>query len=814
MAKNLKTSAGEKTCYHCGDLCRGGSVHFDEKLFCCQGCKTVYEILNSNDLSEYYAIENEPGTKEGIDEIFSDFAFLDIDEIKQQVLSFSDDQNEAVTVNVPAIHCSSCIWLLERLNKVNPGVTRSEVNFLKKEVSVTYKKNELSLRKLAELLHAIGYRPNIVLNEADEKKADRKRDLGFITRLGISGFAFGNIMLLSFPEYFEEGMYLDKSFGSFFGYINLLLATPVFFYCASPYYSSAWKGLKHKFLNIDVPISLGIIVLFTRSTYEILAHSGAGYMDSLTGLVFFLLVGRWFQNRTYRALSFEKDYKHYFPLGVTRINTGKRETVLLKDVEKGDRLLIRSGELIPADSILVKGLARIDYSFVTGEAEPVSVNTGELLYAGGRQTGEQIEVELNKSFSQSYLMQLWKYEDKAGAKNKNLAQLVDRVSQYFTFIVLAIALASGIYWWIYDPSLMIHAISSVLIIACPCALALSIPFTYGNGLKLLEKAGIYLKDAIYIERLSQVNHVVFDKTGTITSQKNKAIMFEGQELTENERSAVKSLTAQSGHPLSRAIYDFLITQEETEVENFNEEHGKGLTGKVSGFGIKIGSAEFIGSTDQKGGTAVYIQIDGIYKGRFVIGNLYREGLKPMIEDLSKKMQVDVVTGDGDSERENLLKLFGAESQFHFNMSPMQKLDYIRTLQDGGNKVLMIGDGLNDAGAILESHVGISISDNIFGFLPSCDAILEASFFNRLSDIIRFSKSSVTIVKMSFVISFLYNLAGMYFAVQGILSPVVAAILMPLSSISVASFAILSTNYVAGNYKFYRFEKTDKNHTHS
>jgi len=811
MSSKPYSAATETVCYHCGDFCRGGSVHFDSKLFCCQGCKTVYEILNTNDLVEYYSIENEPGTKEGMEELFSDFAFLDIPEIKKDVLSFSDNENEAVTVNVPAIHCSSCIWLLERLNKVDPGVTRSEVNFLKKEVSITYKKNEISLRKLAELLRSLGYRPNIVLNEADEKKATKKRDLGFIARLGISGFAFGNIMLLSFPEYFEEGMYLDKSFGAFFGYINLLLATPVFFYCASPYYSSAWKGLKHRFLNIDVPISLGIIVLYSRSTYEILAHSGAGYMDSLTGLVFFLLVGRWFQNRTYSALSFEKDYKHYFPLGVTRITNDKRETVLLKEVKEGDQLLIRSGELIPADSLLVKGNALIDYSFVTGEADPVEVKKGEILYAGGRQTGEQIEVELNRSFSQSYLMQLWKYEDKSGGRNKNLAQLVDRVSQYFTLIVLLIALASGLYWWIYDPSLMIHAITSVLIIACPCALALSIPFTYGNGLKLLEKAGIYLKDSIYIERLSEVDRAVFDKTGTITSQKNKTISFEGEALTEAELVAVKSLAAQSGHPLSRVIYDFLGEQNETGVQDYEEKLGKGLLGKIGERQVKMGSAEFIETCEKKQGTSVYIEIDGVYKGRFVMSNLYRKGLKPMIDNLKKKMNVDVLTGDGDSERQNLKKLFGPESQFHFNMSPMQKLEYVRTIQHSGSKVLMIGDGLNDAGAISESHVGISISDNIFGFLPSCDAILEATFFERLSDILSFCKSSVTIVKISFAISFVYNLVGMYFAVQGLLSPVLAAIFMPLSSISVAGFAILSTNYIAGKYNFYRFDKTDENH---
>lgn len=753
---------------------------------------------------EYYNIESTPGNKQEEEQIFSDFGFLDIEEVRNQLITFSNGNKTEVSFSIPGIHCSSCIWLLERLSRLHKGVSRVEVNFLQKHADILFDEKEISLRQLAELVESLGYRPNIVLEEQEKKRINRKKDLSYIYKLGISGFAFGNIMLLSLPEYFEQGMYQDEQFGPFFGYINLILGIPVFFYCSSQYFVSAWKGLKHKALNIDVPISLGILVLFVRSLFEIVSQSGPGYIDSMTGLVFFLLIGRWFQNRTYQALSFEKDYKSYFPLGVTKILDEKTENILLKDVIEGDQLLIRNGELLPADAQLVKGKAFIDYSFVTGESEPVHPEEGSKLYAGGRQRGEQIVIETVKEFSQSYLMQLWKHEDKGAKSDRQMSAMINKVSQYFTLIVLLIAVLAGIYWWVVDASKMMHAVSSVLIIACPCALALCIPFTYGNGLKLLEKVGIYLKDARFIERMAAVTTLVFDKTGTITSQKSKDIIFHGNELSSEHKIIIKSLVIHSTHPLSRSISEHLKQTQVIEINDFKENIGAGISGTINSKDIRMGSAVFLEINPVQQTSVVHIEIDGQYLGYFQIGNVYRNGLAELITDLKKDKKIEVMTGDTDAEAPNLKRYFGEEVQVQFSMSPMEKRIHIQRLQKNKEKVLMLGDGLNDAGAISESYVGVSISDDIFGFLPSCDAILEADRFSRLKNILDFTSASVKLVKVNFVISFAYNLVGMYFAVQGILSPIVAAILMPLSSITVVSFAILSTNILARRHNFFRF----------
>lgn len=791
----MQSKSNIESCFHCGDPCVSTNIVYKDKAFCCRGCRTVFQILSDNDLTEYYEIENIPGIKKEA-EVFSDFTYLDIPEIKEKLLTFADAENERVTLSIPGIHCSSCIWLLENLNSINSGILKSEVNFLKKEIDLQYKSKVISLKELAELLDSIGYSPLVELKEQDKSIFLKKKNLTYVYKIGIAGFAFGNIMLLSFPEYFATGMYNDKEFGEFFGYINLILSLPVFFYCSIGFFSSAWIGISNKYLNIDVPIALGILVLFLRSVYEVISNTGAGYFDTMTGLVFFLLIGRWFQNKSYQALSFERNYKSYFPLAVTKIEDGKPVSVLLKYITPNDELIIHNGEIIPVDSVLLNGKAFIDYSFVTGEADPVNIENGMKLFAGGRQRGEKIHIRVEKEFSQSYLMQLWKQDSKNNEGSDNLDRLIDRISHYFTAVILGIAIATLGYWFYINPSVAFHAFSSVLIIACPCALAMTIPFTYGNGLRLLERCGIYLKDAQIIEKVSEITTIVFDKTGTITSSRNKAVHYSGSSLTPAEKAVVSSITANSSHPLSRMIYNYLGQTEEFKIEKFTEVEGKGISAEFGNSHFVLGSSDFLNIRDSENRTSVYLKINDTVKGVFLMKNEYRPGLNDAVKELCQKHKVEVITGDGEGEKERLREIFPDESNIFFKMDPFAKKEHILKLKSKAEKVMMVGDGLNDAGAIKESNVGVSISDDVFGFLPACDVILESEKFFKLPSLIKFSVKLKKLAIVGFLISFTYNIVGLSFAVQGILSPLVAAVLMPLSSITIVGFAVLSTGLAA------------------
>ena len=443
MRKESEISVAEKlVCYHCGEDCDDNEIKIGDKIFCCNGCKTVYELLESNDLCTYYAIDDNPGlTKKNT--VKKNYDFLEDEDVYQKLIDFTDGKVSTVTFSIPQTHCSSCIWILENLYKMNSGIIHSEANFIQKTVSLKYDEEKTSLKDIVLLLDSIGYTPDLNLAEKEAEKQEAiNRKLWY--KIGIAGFAAGNIMLFSFPEYLSLNELGNDEIKPIFGYLNILFSLPVFFYCASDYFISAYKGLKKKIVNVDVPISLGIFVLFTRSLYEILSQTGAGYLDSMTALVFFLIVGRMFQNKTYAALNFDRNYKSYFPIAVTIIRDKSETTKPVEKLRVGERILIKNGELIPADSILISKSAYIDYSFVTGESNPVEKINGDLIYAGGRQTGEAIEVETVKEVSQSYLTRLW--NTKAFSKNEEskIDAFVNIVSKYFTFIVISIAAVTGI----------------------------------------------------------------------------------------------------------------------------------------------------------------------------------------------------------------------------------------------------------------------------------------------------------------------------------------------------------------------------------
>ena len=605
-------------------------------------------------------------------------------------------------------------------------------------------------------------------------------------------------MFLSFPEYFEVNEFWLDQYKPVFRWMMFAFSLPVVFYAGRDYFISAYKGLRAGLLNIDVPIAIGILVLFIRSTVEIIFDLGQGFFDSLTGLVFFLLLGKYFQQKTYSFLSFERDYKSYFPIAVTKIVSETEEIpIQIYDIKKGDRLLIRNEELIPVDGILIKGNASIDYSFVTGESETISKTSGDKLFAGGKQTSGSIEMEAVKAVKQSYLTQLWSHDIFNKNKEDAFVNLTNAISKRFTVAILSIAAISTLFWLFYDASKAMNVFTAVLIIACPCALALAAPFTFGNMLRIFGKHKFYLKNASVIEHLATINTIVFDKTGTITSNKKSTATYDGVALTTDEERLLKNTLRGSNHPLSRTLYDILKANDIVTLDSFEEHIGKGVQASLKNNAIKIGSANFVGLNElQKSlNTSVHISSNDHYKGKFTFYNSYRTGLSKLFNDLKVKYDLAILSGDNEGERDNLKKLLPTKTKLLFNQKPEDKLEYIRYHQTEGAKVLMVGDGLNDSGALAQSDVGIALSENINIFSPACDGIMDASVFNKIEQFLIASKKAINIIKWSFFLSLIYNCIGLYFAVTGQLAPVIAAILMPLSSISIVVFTTVCTNWV-------------------
>jgi P-type Cu+ transporter len=791
----MQPTAIKTACYHCGDDCPNDFIAIGEKLFCCEGCKLVYEILEENNLCTYYTLQDKPGIK--VELLTGNrFSFLDEPSIQQKLISFKNKNEVHITFHIPAIHCSSCIWLLENLQRVDKGIQQSKVNFLKKEVFVVFDEEKTSLRKIVESLTRIGYEPSIHLDSI-ERKEKKKVNRDRIIRIGIAGFCFGNIMMLSFPEYFSSGNIVDAGLKSFFSYLILFLSLPVFFYSASEFFVKSYQSLKQRATSIDVPIAIGIAAIFIRSAYEILSGTGAGYFDSGSGLIFFMLIGRWFQDYTFDALSFERDYKSYFPVAVTTIKNGIERAIAVNDLKIKDKILLRNNEILPVDATLLNGEAHIDYSFVTGESLPVHVNTGELIFAGGKQTGSLIELMVTKEVSQSHLAQLWNNDSVKSAESK-FEKLVKAISRYFIVVTLFIATVAAAWWWNTDVKKAINAFTAVLVIACPCALALSAPFTYGNILRILGRKKIFLRNYHVVERLADVDTVVFDKTGTLTENNSADIHFVGDALTQTEEQLVCSLARHSSHPLSKLLVTHLSARNANpfHVINYKEITGRGISGIVNYQLVKVGSEEFVCSSTasaENNFTKVFISVNHEVKGYYVFRNNYRPGLSALAQQLHKgRFRMAVLSGDNSSEQPALQKIFSEKADMQFHSTPAGKLAFVRSLQQQRHKVLMVGDGLNDAGALRQSHVGISIADNTNNFTPASDAIMHSQHLPAIIRLIRYSRSATDIIVWSFIISLLYNFLGLSFAVTGTLSPLTAAILMPISTISLVIFTVLAS----------------------
>lgn len=775
-------------CTHCGETCVNSKIVYDEKSFCCDGCRMVYQLLNQNGLCNYYELNTSPGTNQRKPVRHNKYAFLDDNKIKQQLISYADDHQVHTTLYIPAIHCSSCLYLLENLHKLHPGIISGEVNFPRKEISIVFNPSVATIRQVVELLTSIGYEPYLSLNDLKAHKPRINRSL--LYQLGVAFFCFGNIMLLSFPEYLgfdtsREGL------GKLFSALNIILSLPVFFYSARPFYKSAFLAFRKKFLNIDVPITIALGVVFFRSLYEILSGTGAGYMDSLAGIVFFMLIGRVLQEKTYANLSFERDFSSYFPIAVSVIKNNLEVPTSLPDIKNGDTLRIHNEELIPADGIITRGKAYIDYSFVTGESTPVEKEMGEIVYAGGKQVGGNIETLVIKEVSQSYLTKLWSAgEEKEDDHQRN--SLINIVGRYFTVIVLTITILTGIYWWIFDPSLIFISTTAILIITCPCAFSLSGTFTNGHFLNILGRNKLFIKNAPVIEKMSKITHIVFDKTGTLTDPLIHDVKYEGIEPDEESRNAIAGIFAQSTHPLSKAIRKHIGDYLPVVPENFEEIPGKGLKARVNGVNYRLGSSVFVTGKSDHTATSVYISSDKGLSGKYIIRNYYRKSVPSILKTLSEKYRLSVISGDNASERPNLIKLTNGKAVLQFNQKPSDKLEYIQSLQEKGEKVLMIGDGLNDAGALMQSDVGFAITTDSNNFTPASDGIMEAGAFSKLPGFLKMSFYNRRIIITSLIFSFIYNIIGVSFAVQGLLSPLVAAILMPASSITIMLISYLSS----------------------
>lgn len=786
----MKSTIQAQTCFHCGSDCNDHPVREGDKLFCCRGCNRVYQIIHQNQLDNYYCLNEAPGIPVNSDQPGL-FALLDDPKIASQYISFSNPDLVKASFYLPQIHCSSCLWLLEHLNVTHPGILISRVQFSEKRIYLSYDPKKLTLKDVAELLRSLGYEPHLELKDNKSVSFEKKTAI----EIGVAGFCFANIMLLSFPEYFGLNSRDDGGLVGFFRYINLGLSLPVLGIGVHVFFRQAYAGLKERYLNIDAPVALAIAVTFIRSLYEILSGTGMGYLDSMSGIVFFMLIGRALQNKTNRSLQFNRDYQSYFPMSVQVMREQGMAVVPIGDIKEGELLHLRFGEIVPVDGLLSKGVRRIDYSYITGESLPVKVNPGDLLYAGGKVLDSTIELLTIKTFTQSEFNQLWNND---AFKKEKLTQTTytDRLSKHFSILVLSLALLTFIYWQFNSPAVAWNAFTAILIVACPCALLLSTSFTYGHLIQRFAQEKFFVKNAAVIEFLPQINHIILDKTGTLTASNEEHLILKWSFWSPQEKKMVLSLMKHSSHPLSQQIVNKEGVVDIAQADSFKEWPGQGIEGWIQDHHVKIGSARFTGqSVEASAHSQVIITIDQVLKAHYESPTLLKEGMSDLLKRLSR-FKITLLSGDRPELIPELKKLLPEKMHLLMGQSPQQKLEFVQQAQIKGDRVMMIGDGLNDAGALKQSDLGVAVVDQHFSFSPACDALIQAGHLSQLDQFIVQAGQARWLVWIGFLYSVLYNLIGIYFAAQGRLNPLIAAILMPMSSIGVMVLAYLGVRWIS------------------
>lgn len=762
-------------CDYCANDCAEDLIVIKEKNYCCYGCATLDDVVGK--------------IKHAASDISIKYKQYDLEEYFNQLVDYQNEKIYKITISLPSIHCSSCIELLEDLPAFYSEIQSSHINFEQRKATLVVDQ-KMKLSFVCQLLDDIGYPPQLGISQKLENE-HRKLANQNLFKLAVAGFAFGNIMLFSFPHYFGLNIGADGFFAKIFSFLSVVLSIPVVFYSGRDYLISAYKAIRAKRSHLNIPISIGIVTLFSWSLYEIFSQTGIGYLDSLAGFIFFLLIGKWFQTKIYDQVSYQRNVTEFIPLVVRNLNqNGKIEWKRLDQLQKGDKIQVKNEEIIPADGKIIQGKGLIDYSFITGESIPEKVSLHGNIFAGGCQKSGDIVIELAKDPN---LQQLWDTWSTPKGQKEFKTHWTDYISSYFTVGIITIATLAGLFWLQFGVVKALFVFSSVLIVACPCALALSAPFTYGGVLRSFSKNEFFIKDANAVSIMSRIKHLVFDKTGTLTQSEAISVSYHGDLLSDEEKKWVYSLVKQSYHPLSNILTQhFEGLDYEIDVVDYHELPGKGIEGTIGNKKIKIGSNQWIeGHAEKSTASRVHIAINEKSMGYFEIKTKYRQHLAQLFAQLGKLMKLSVLSGDNDAEKRNLEEKYPHFNTLSFDLKPIEKAQKISTFKKEG-AVCMIGDGINDSSAINECDLGIAVTESLNGFYPGSDAVLIGASFEKLPSLFKLARYSEVVLKWCLIFSLTYNLGGLSFAVAGKLTPVVAAILMPLSSISVV---ILATSMI-------------------
>jgi len=782
-------------------------INGEKKVFCCNGCRGVFRFINSEGLSDFY------GRRE------SSWTPGPPDESPIELSAFSDSLRPAgdemeIDVVIDGIRCASCIWLIEKLMLRTDGVNYARVNYATHKAKLRWDPETTDVANVLTRIKSIGYTPKPSLPGAREEELKaQQRDL--LVRFGTAAFFSMQLMLYSVALYAGYFQGIGEKTRLTFQLIALALATPILFYSGMPFIRGSVRGLKNLSFNMDVLIVTGAGSAYIYSIYQIYS-GGEVYFDTSAMIITLILLGRYIESgakgRSSEVITRLLSLNPKEARVVREQGTGGREfePVPITSIHSGDLVQIRPGERIPLDGIVTEGASEVDESMLTGESKPVAKGPGSELFCGTQNLYASLIFNVKRTGKDTVLSQIIMTVENAQARRAPVQALTDRVVGYFVPAVLLLSVCTCIIWLIYGRALeeaFMNAVS-VLVIACPCALGLATPLAVLIGTTRGASKGILIKGGDIIERARKIDTVVLDKTGTITQGKPRLLLCRGIGVRDNEALAIASSLEQfSEHSIAKAIVNAVIETTSYNVADFIAHPGLGVSGMINGKPALIGSRAFIlsaisrekvnsaigtdllsqiKSQELSGSTVIYLLYDGRLSGVFVISDEVRSEAKESVEVMKKTgYDVIMITGDSPETALSVAEAVGlGKDKVMARKSPTEKAEAIKAMQEEGRSVIMVGDGINDAPALVQADVGMAMGRATDIALESADMVLMRSTLTLVPDAVRLSKKVYKVIRQNLFWAFIYNIIAVPLAVMGLLHPIVAAISMTLSSLSV------------------------------
>ncbi|HHF2873486.1 TPA: heavy metal translocating P-type ATPase [Vibrio diabolicus] len=776
-----------ESCYHCGEDVPANTdfkvdILGESRKMCCPGCETVAQTIVDSGLVSYYQYRTAPAEKADlVPEQLQALIHYDNEDVQSEFVRNRENVSE-VTLSLEGVSCAACAWLIEKQVSNTAGLVSIRVNTTTNRALLAWDKTQVRLSELLSVIHKLGYKAAPF--EADKQEASYHRMMKqYLYRLGLAGLATMQVMMLAVALYLEVFGDLEPEFKNYFRWVSLIFATPVLLYSALPFYLNAWRSIKGRTLGMDVPVSIALIFAYVASLIATVTEQGEVFFESISMFTFFLLVGRFLEMRARRkAAAASGNLLKLIPAIATTLDG---EQIPVKTLKVGDRIRVLPGEHIPADGKVISGRIHIDESMLTGESVHVVKREGDAVYAGTLNGDESFELEVMSSKADSMISNIVRLQDEAQHSKPKIAEIADVVARYFVGAILIISVGTWFYWHQTKPDDAFWIMLSVLVATCPCALSLATPTALTCATSRMGNFGILLRKGHVFETLCKINHLVVDKTGTLT--KGDIEICDTKVLSDLPKedclSLAAALEAHANHPIARSFAsyandDFVVY----EVQNVI---GSGIEGIWNGKIVKIGSAVFVQGKESDESHAVYLSVDGEHVASFYYRDPIRKESKAFVQRFADAgIKTTLLTGDSLSNARPVANEIGIDHVVA-SAKPEDKLAYLKSL-DEDSITMMVGDGINDAPTLAGAHLSVAMGGGTDVAKASADMTLLGDNLEKLLEARLLALRTRKIIRENLAWSLGYNLLILPLAVAGLVAPYIAVVGMSASSIIVVS----------------------------